>query len=117
MVDPLALPFDQYQRYTAITQVADLIRPSLARARLRVLDVGGYFHTRLGFGILPSTHFLSGDQVFAVDLVAEKLPGYSLATGLALPFGDAAFDLVVNCDTLEHVPQHRVCNNRSFRNT
>jgi len=69
-----------------------------------VLDVGGFYPTRRGFGILPLAHFLPQDQVCAIDLVAEPLPKYALANGLALPFGDRVFDLVVSCDTLEHIP-------------
>lgn len=99
----LALPFDQYQRYTAAAQVAEQIRDQLGQARLRVLDVGGYFRIRQGSSILPLVHFLPQDQVFVVDLVAAPLPNYSQASGLSLPFGDKAFDLVVSCDTLEHI--------------
>ena len=101
--DLLALPFDQYQRYTAAAQIAEQIRDHLGQARLCVLDVGGYFRIRQGSSILPLVHFLPQDQVFVVDLVAASLPNYSQASGLSLPFGDKAFDLVVSCDTLEHV--------------
>ncbi|MGD8792226.1 MAG: glycosyltransferase [Anaerolineae bacterium] len=110
MIDPLTLPFDQYQRYTAVAQVAEKLGHHLGRPGLRVLDVGGFFRTRRGVGILPLTHFLPRDRVLAVDLVAEAPAGagagagYLLASGLALPFADGAFDLVASCDTLEHVP-------------
>ena len=99
----LALPFDQYQRYTAAAQVVEQIRDHLGRARLCVLDVGGYFRIGQDSSILPLVHFLPQDQVFVVDLVAASLPNYSQASGLSLPFGDKAFDLVVSCDTLEHI--------------
>ena len=102
-VDLLALAFDQYQRYTVVKQVADLIRSHLAQRRLRVLDVGGFFRTRRGEPILPMVHFLPLDEVVAVDLVAESLPNYVLSSGRSLPFRDRAFDLVASCDTLEHV--------------
>jgi glycosyltransferase involved in cell wall biosynthesis len=108
LIDPMALPFDQYQRYTAVAQVADKLRDYLGRPRLKVLDVGGFFRTRQGIGILPMAHFLPRDQVLAADLVAEAPTGtqasYLLASGLALPFGAHAFDLVASCDTLEHIP-------------
>jgi len=103
-IDLLALPFDQYQRYTAVSQIADQVREDLAKPRLQVLDVGGFFRTRTGESILPASHFLLQDRVVAVDLVAERLPSYALAQGQALPFGDKAFDLVITCDTLEHIP-------------
>jgi SAM-dependent methyltransferase len=102
--DLLARPFDQYQRYTIVAQVAELVRAHLGQPRLRALDVGGFFRSRWGIGILPLAHFLPQDDVFAVDLVAESLPNYALANGLSLPFHDQAFDLVISCDTLEHIP-------------
>lgn len=107
-IDRLALPFDQYQRYTAAAQVADLLRRHLGRAALDVLDVGGLYRTRWGQTVLPLVHFLPSDRVVAADLVAadlvgQPLPNYLVASGEALPFG-RRFDLVVTCDTLEHVP-------------
>ncbi len=102
-IDLLALPFDQYQRYTVVVEVADLIRADLNRAILRVLDVGGFYRTRRGQQILPLVHFLPQDWVLAVDLIPDPLPNYILASGFALPFGSQAFDLVVSCDTLEHI--------------
>jgi hypothetical protein len=102
--DLLALAFDQYQRYTVVQGIANLVREHLAQPRLRVLDVGGFFRTRCGDAILPLVHFLPLDQVVAVDLVAETLPDYVLSSGQSLPFPDRAFPLVASCDTLEHVP-------------
>jgi hypothetical protein len=101
--DLLTQPFDQYQRYTVIAQVAGLVRAHLDQPHLRALDVGGFFRSRRGMGTLPLVRFLPQDDVFAVDLVAESLPNYALASGLSLPFGDRAFDLVASCDTLEHI--------------
>jgi len=103
LLEVLALPFDQHQRYRAITQIADAVRSSLRQTPLTVLDVGGYFRTRLGQSILPLSRFLPQDSVAAVDLVIERLDNYAVASGLALPFSDAAFDLAVSCDALEHV--------------
>lgn len=103
-IDLLALPFDQYQRYTAVTQVADQIRIHLARPNLQVLDVGGFFRTLSGEVLTPLTWFLPQDQVVVVDRIAERLPHYVLADGRSLPVGDRAFDLVASCDTLEHIP-------------
>ena len=103
-IDLLALPFDQYQRYTVVAQIADQVRAHLARPQLRVLDVGGFYRTRQGESILPLIHFLPRDQVVAVDQVTERLSYYILSDGRSLPFGDEIFDLVASCDTLEHVP-------------
>jgi SAM-dependent methyltransferase len=103
-VDLMAQPFDQYQRYMAIAQIVDQVRGHLGRPRLRALDVGGFFRNRQGRALLPLAQFLPHDHVFAVDLVAECLADYALASGLSLPFPDRAFDIVINCDTLEHVP-------------
>lgn len=102
--DLLALPFDQYQRYTAVVQVAEQVRGHLARPELEILDVGGFFRTRFGEALTPLTWFLPRDRVLVADRVTEPLPHYVIADGRSLPFGDQAFDLVVSCDTLEHVP-------------
>jgi hypothetical protein len=102
-IDFLALPFDQYQRYTVAARVAEQVRTSLGLARLRVLDVGGFYRTRRGQDILPLCHFLPEDNVVAVDLATEPLPNYAQASGLALPFAGGKFDLTITCDTLEHV--------------
>jgi len=114
--DPTTLAFDQYQRYTIVAQVAELIHSHLERPRLRVLDVGGLFRTRAGQNILPLNHFLPKDEVVVVDLQSAqgalgstRLSCYALANGLALPFGTQTFDLVASCDTLEHVlPANRL---------
>ncbi len=104
-IDISALSFDQYQRYTTVAQIADLVKIHLHRSSLQVLDVGGFFRTVQGNGILPLSHFLPQDRIVAVDLVPESLPHYILSVGQALPFRDRDFDVVVSCDTLEHVPQ------------
>ncbi len=59
---------------------------------------------RSGEAIAPLAHFLPHDHVITIDLVAESLANYALASGLSLPFARKAFDLVVSCDTLEHIP-------------
>jgi len=94
VLEPLELPFDQHDRYRL---VADLCR-GFARAgeRLTVLDVGGRT------GILR--RFLPEARVELVDLEPAPTQGLVRGTGSRLPFVDAAFDLVVAADTLEHVP-------------
>ena len=96
-----SLPFDQYGRHRDARDAADLIRSLEGPARLDVLDVGGYP------GL--SARFLPADWVVVTDPTAEDasaLPAaaYLRASGLALPFQDASFDLVLSLDSLEHVP-------------
>ena len=90
------LPFDQYQRYRL---VADLVRRSARGRTLSVLDLGGRT------GVLR--RFLPEHRVFLVDVERSELEGLVLGDGSRLPFAAKAFDLVVACDTLEHVPQAR----------
>lgn len=99
----LRLPFDQYGRYSLIREALDATRPALG-TRLRVLDVGGYFCTRRGESILPAREFLPGDDVTVIDREPCDLPGYVRGDGRKLEFAADAFDFVVSCDTLEHVP-------------
>ena len=91
-----ALPFDQYGRHRDARDVAELIRAHEGPARLAVLDVGGY--------PCLTPRFLPADWVVVVDPVATEGAGYLRASGLALPFQDGSFDLVLSLDSLEHVP-------------
>jgi hypothetical protein len=102
-LDLLALPADIYQRHLAASQIAGRARAHLNKASLRVLDVGGFSRTPQGNAILPLAHFLPEDDVLAIDLQSEFVPGYAVASGLHIPFSNGAFDLVTSCDTIEHV--------------
>jgi hypothetical protein len=99
----LRLPFDQYGRYRLAAQVLDAARPAIGE-RLRVLDVGGYHRTGRQEELLPARMFLPDDDVTVVDQFASDLPGYVRGDGRGLDFADRAFDFVISCDTLEHVP-------------
>ncbi len=107
------LPFDQYQRYKVVEDIAATIKDLTGRERLKVLDVGG------SPGLIED--FLPGDDTIVLDilrcdrrrpeLVEEPNPSAVLRTGFvqgdgrAAPFGDGSFDLVTCLDTLEHVPR------------
>jgi SAM-dependent methyltransferase len=90
------LPFDIYQRYRLTADIVRAIARRSAQERLVVLDVGG------GTGVLR--RFLPEHAVMLVDVEDQGEPGTIQGSGSALPFADDAFDLVVTCDTLEHVP-------------
>jgi len=96
------LPFDQYQRYRIIAEIAACLRPGLGLARWRVLDVGGYSRF-YGQERLVLPQFLPQDDVLVLDLPPCALPGYLQGNGQTLPFTDGSFDVVVSCDALEHV--------------
>ncbi len=101
--DLLALPFDQYGRHRDMRDLAHLVRAHERPPRLAVLDVGG--------GPGCTARFLPTDWVVVVDPAPpdELTPTLFAdlrvqASGAALPFPDATFDLVLSLDSLEHVP-------------
>jgi hypothetical protein len=102
--DLLTLPVDIYQRHSAAAHIAERARAHLRKSHLQVLDVGGLGRAPQGAAILPLARFLPEDDVLAIDLKGESVPGYVMASGLHIPFNNRAFDLVVSCDTLEHIP-------------
>lgn len=77
---------------------AELIRAHTKTTnKIRVLDVGGYN------GALRD--FLPEHDITILDMVEDKkLKNYVQASGADIPFEDDSFDVVVTCDTLEHVP-------------
>jgi SAM-dependent methyltransferase len=87
------LPFDVYQRYRL---VADLVEHLAEGKALSVLDVGG------ATGVLR--RFLPDHSVTLVDVQDSEEPGFVYGDGSQLPFKENSFDLVVTCDTLEHLP-------------
>ncbi|HJZ48403.1 MAG TPA: methyltransferase domain-containing protein [Roseiflexaceae bacterium] len=100
----LRLPFDQYGRYRMVREAVDAVRAALDRERLAILDVGGYYQEADGTPRLPSQQFLGDQELTVLDLPACDLPGYVQGDGTAMTFVDGSFDLVISCDTLEHIP-------------
>lgn len=100
----LRLPFDQYGRYRMVREAVDTARQALGRERLTILDVGGYYADSDGTPRLPSQQFLGDQELTVLDLPACDLPGYVQGDGTAMTFDDSSFDLVISCDTLEHIP-------------
>ncbi len=89
----IELPFDQYQRYRDVQEIAGIVR---GKKPLKVLDVGGHP------GIIRD--FLVDDDATIVDILPCDVPNYIQTDGAKLPFEDESFDFVCSLDALEHVP-------------
>ncbi|NOK61598.1 MAG: hypothetical protein GFH27_549313n6 [Chloroflexi bacterium AL-W] len=99
----MRLPFDQYGRYKMIQEALDAARVAIGHP-LQILDVGGYHRMLRGDEVLPARLFLPNDDVTVLDQIECALPGYMRGDGRGLDFANDAFDFVISCDTLEHVP-------------
>ena len=99
-----ALPFDQFQRYRVIQAAVRRLRAG-RKNPLRVLDLGGHAYSTDGSRtVLPIRLCLPDDQTFVLDIQACDAPRYVRGSGTGIPFVSESFDVVVTCDTLEHVP-------------
>ena len=102
------LPFDLYQRYCIIRAAASAVRARLGHP-LSVLDVGGVSFTLDGVGkVLPIRLCLPQDRSITLDSQeCEDVDTYVKGVGECLPFHDNCFEIIVSCDTLEHVRPER----------
>ncbi len=90
----LERPFDQYQRYRDVQEIADILRDG--DKPFKALDMGGHP------GVIRD--FLTKDKTTIVDILpADGVDDYHQIDGSDLPFKDASFDLVCSLDALEHV--------------
>src|SRR5438128_180392 len=98
------MPFDQYQRYRLTVELVAALKQdaSVAGTSWRILDVGGYFPTK--DGVLPLPAWMPDDETLVVDTVPFEGANYRQASGMGLPFADGSWDIVISCDTLEHIP-------------
>ena len=102
------LPFDQYQRYKVVQEIVRLIKDQQKASALKVLDVGGVSNTREGQLFFPISHFLPEDATMVLDVQDYSAPNYLRVDGDSpFPLADGSFDVVVSCDTLEHVSPGR----------
>ncbi len=93
MESAFRLPFDQYQRYRMVSQIAPLLEGDASP--LTMLEVGGW---------PPRIHrFLPEHSVIIADLETKGEKGCVRAKGSGLPFPDQAFGMSVSLDTIEHV--------------
>ena len=78
--------------------IAELVRQLAEREnrQLKILDVGGY--NGAARDLLPE------HNITILDVADDKkLENYVKASGSKMPFEDDAFDIVISCDTLEHI--------------
>ena len=96
-------PFDQYQRYRIVAELAEAC--PTAHSPLRVLDVGGHHEDFYGSPHRPIAEALPSARTITVDLAGNPLGGYVRGRGDQLPFINDAFDVACAVDVLEHVPR------------
>jgi uncharacterized coiled-coil protein SlyX/SAM-dependent methyltransferase len=100
----LRMPFDQYGRYRMVQEAVAAVQQALGREQLRILDVGGYYQEADETPRLPSQQFLRNHDLTVLDIVPCTLSGYVQGDGTNLTYAENSFDLVISCDTLEHIP-------------
>src|SRR5580700_2292563 len=57
---------------------------------------------------------IAKDKLARIPALADRVT-YQQADAQKLPFDDAAFDIVISCETIEHVPDHRAAVREMYR--
>ncbi len=86
----LLLPYDLYERHAVVSR---LLRQASTGQQAAILDVGG------------RAELLARFVPYRVVSVNVDGSGNLAGSGLALPFADSSFSVVVSIDTLEHLPR------------
>lgn len=98
------MPFDQYQRYAAISSLIEFHRVDAPDKNFKILELGANEHKDLSL-------FLGNDNILYTDIaLTEKMsndPAFMQVDGSCMPFDDNEFDFVVSADVLEHVPNEK----------
>jgi hypothetical protein len=85
--------FSYITRYKIIASlIAGLKTPE---NKLKILDVGGYNG--------PIHNFFPDADITILDVADDDAENYVKASGSKMPFADNTFDIVISCDTLEHI--------------
>ncbi len=106
--DVLHPPFDQCQQYKVVREIVRLIKGQQQKQALKVLGMGGLSHTYEGQPLFPITRFLPEDEIMVLDVQDYGAPNYLWVDKDGLfPLSDASFDVVVSCDSLEHISSER----------
>ncbi len=92
-MNPVKLPFDQYQRYCIVKDAIEAVRGG--GEPLKILDVGGSPGTL--------TDFMPSDDIYILDRVPSTKGRFIRGDGTALPFREKTFDIVISVDVLEHI--------------
>jgi predicted nucleic acid-binding Zn-ribbon protein len=103
------LAFDHYQRYRLVTDIVKLVCEQTGEALegRTVLDLGGVQGFARTFLPRPVGITTANVQRSPYDRPEGENDTYVIVGEGPLPFADDAFDFVITCDVLEHVPAEK----------
>ena len=101
-MDPILLPFDQYQRYRNVADLVGLLRAG--QEPLSILDAGSH-GARLLAAFLPGDHIQELDRTMPES--REGDPSFIRADILDSGLPPDCYDVVVAVDVYEHIPAER----------